>query len=60
MRTKEQWQIRYVPREHNIVVDRLAKPNLKWKSSLQVFDMTPTEVLEFLKQNGTSDDFFFL
>ncbi|MBA0838106.1 hypothetical protein Goarm_010202 [Gossypium armourianum] len=34
MRSEGRWRIRYVPREHNIIVDRLAKLCLTWKSSL--------------------------
>ncbi|MBA0596704.1 hypothetical protein Gorai_013513, partial [Gossypium raimondii] len=46
MRSEGRWRIRYVPREHNIIVDRLAKLSLTWKSSLQVFDVAPKEILE--------------
>ncbi|MBA0582413.1 hypothetical protein Gorai_024561, partial [Gossypium raimondii] len=37
------WRIRHLPREKNLVVDRLAKLCLTWKSSLQTFDKPPDE-----------------
>ncbi|MBA0567158.1 hypothetical protein Golob_011914, partial [Gossypium lobatum] len=46
MRSEGRWRIRYVPREHNIIVDQLAKLSLTRKSSLQVFDVAPKEILE--------------
>ncbi|MBA0737271.1 hypothetical protein Gogos_010741 [Gossypium gossypioides] len=51
MRTEEQWQIRYVSREHNTVVDWLAKLSLTRKSSLQVFDVAPIEIIEVLQRD---------
>ncbi|MBA0606353.1 hypothetical protein Godav_018833 [Gossypium davidsonii] len=54
MRSERQWQIRYVPREHNIVANRPAKLNLKWKLSLQVFNVDLKEILEVLQQDKLS------
>lgn len=46
-----QWQIRYIPREKNLVTDRLAKLCLLWKSTLQTFDKPPKEMLETLQHD---------
>ncbi|MFQ6643154.1 hypothetical protein Gotur_017705, partial [Gossypium turneri] len=35
----------------NLIVDRLTKLYLDWKSSLQIFDMSPNEVLGALQQD---------
>ncbi|MBA0602765.1 hypothetical protein Gorai_002934, partial [Gossypium raimondii] len=43
MKSKGQWRIIHIPREHNLVADRLAKLSLNWKSALQVFDEAPKE-----------------
>ncbi|MBA0730871.1 hypothetical protein Golax_025608 [Gossypium laxum] len=48
MRAEGQWKIRYMSKEHNLATDRLAKLSLVWKSSLQVFEETPKEILELL------------
>ncbi|MFQ6633562.1 hypothetical protein Gotur_011658, partial [Gossypium turneri] len=35
------WKVKHIPRNRNLVVDRLAKLNLSWKSSLQVLNEAP-------------------
>ncbi|KAA3484878.1 putative LRR receptor-like serine/threonine-protein kinase [Gossypium australe] len=44
MRLEGQWRILHIPREHNLVADRLAKLSLNCKSILQIFDEAPTEI----------------
>ncbi|MBA0729613.1 hypothetical protein Golax_025838, partial [Gossypium laxum] len=43
--------------EHNTVVDRLAKLSLTRKSSLQVFDVAPIEIIEVLQRDEASGAF---
>ncbi|MBA0837894.1 hypothetical protein Goarm_010008 [Gossypium armourianum] len=57
MRIEGQWQIRYMPREHIIVVGRLAKLSLTLKLSLQVFDVASIVILEVLQQDKASGAF---
>lgn len=45
------WKIKVVPKESNKIADRLAKDCFAWKSSLQLFDMPPKEVLGDLQEN---------
>ncbi|KAA3482036.1 RNA-directed DNA polymerase (Reverse transcriptase) [Gossypium australe] len=50
-----EWNIKYVPRNRNMVADCLAKLSLNWKSNLQVFEEAPKEILDLLqvdKANG--------
>ncbi|KAA3453051.1 Retrovirus-related Pol polyprotein LINE-1 [Gossypium australe] len=50
-----EWNIKYVPRNMNMVADCLAKLSLNWKSNLQVFTEAPKETLDLLqddKANG--------
>lgn len=51
MNSEEQWQVQYVPREENLIADRLAKLGLAWKSSLQFMDTPLFEVMEVLPQD---------
>ncbi|MBA0687130.1 hypothetical protein Goari_014689 [Gossypium aridum] len=56
MKSKGQLRILHIPREQNLVADRLAKFSLNWKSTLQIFDEAPKEILDLLqkdKVNGT-------
>ncbi|MBA0839310.1 hypothetical protein Goarm_005053, partial [Gossypium armourianum] len=46
-----QWILRYILREHNHVVDRLAKFALANKEDLQVFDSPPMEILAFIESD---------
>ncbi|PPS13942.1 hypothetical protein GOBAR_AA06637 [Gossypium barbadense] len=48
MRAEGQWKINHISRNRNLVADRLAKLSLSWKSSLQVFNEAPEEVIELL------------
>ncbi|MBA0817274.1 hypothetical protein Gohar_001854, partial [Gossypium harknessii] len=41
MRAEGMWKIKHIPRIRNLVVDRLAKLSLSWKSSLQVLNEAP-------------------
>ncbi|MBA0694308.1 hypothetical protein Goari_004619 [Gossypium aridum] len=46
-----QWILRYIFREHNHVVDHLAKFALSNKEDLQVFDSPPMEILAFIESD---------
>ncbi|MBA0634184.1 hypothetical protein Godav_025496 [Gossypium davidsonii] len=37
LRSEGQWEIKYVPRECNLIVDQLAMISLSWQTSLQIF-----------------------
>ncbi|MFQ6654207.1 hypothetical protein Gotur_025288, partial [Gossypium turneri] len=50
MRTEGQWCIRYVPREFNEIANCLTELSLVGKSSLQIYDGAPNEVLELIQQ----------
>ncbi|MBA0574654.1 hypothetical protein Golob_001842, partial [Gossypium lobatum] len=41
IRAEGMWKIKHIPRNRNLVVDRLAKLSLSWKSSLQVLNEAP-------------------
>ncbi|KAK5831231.1 hypothetical protein PVK06_015026 [Gossypium arboreum] len=51
MREEGIWEIKHIPRIQNLVADRLAKLSLSWKSSLQVFDEAPKEVVDLLQED---------
>ncbi|MBA0735220.1 hypothetical protein Gogos_019084 [Gossypium gossypioides] len=51
LRSEGKWWIRIVPRETNLIADRLAKVCLTWKSSLQIFGVALYEVIEALQQD---------
>ncbi|KAH1096248.1 hypothetical protein J1N35_013169 [Gossypium stocksii] len=56
MKSKRQRRIIHIPREQNLVANRLAKLSLNWISTLQVFSEAPKEILDFLQKdevNGT-------
>ncbi|MBA0749912.1 hypothetical protein Gogos_003785, partial [Gossypium gossypioides] len=44
-----EWRIKHIPRNQNLVADRLAKLSLSWKSSLQVIDEAPKDILNLLQ-----------
>ncbi|MBA0638665.1 hypothetical protein Godav_021800 [Gossypium davidsonii] len=55
LHSEGEWMIKHIPRNQNFVADRLAKLSLSWKSSLQVIDEAPKDILELLqvdKMNG--------
>ncbi|MBA0726178.1 hypothetical protein Golax_002025 [Gossypium laxum] len=55
LHSKGEWRIKHIPRNQNLIEDRLAKLSLSWKSSLQVFDEAPKDILDLLhvdKMNG--------
>ncbi|KAH1039675.1 hypothetical protein J1N35_041418 [Gossypium stocksii] len=57
MNSEGQWKILHIPREQNLVADQLAKPSLNWKSTLQVFDDAPKEILELLQNDKVYSTF---
>ncbi|MBA0752798.1 hypothetical protein Gogos_001601, partial [Gossypium gossypioides] len=48
MMAEGMWNIKHIPRNQNLVADRLAKLSLSWKSSLQVLNEAPKEIIDFL------------
>ncbi|MBA0872893.1 hypothetical protein Goshw_022800, partial [Gossypium schwendimanii] len=46
-----EWRIKHIPRNQNLVADRLAKLSLSWKSSLQVIDKAPRDILDLLQED---------
>ncbi|KAK5824444.1 hypothetical protein PVK06_019218 [Gossypium arboreum] len=48
MKTKGTWRIKFILRSQNLVGDCVAKLSLNWKSSLQVLNEAPKEILDFL------------
>ncbi|MBA0560243.1 hypothetical protein Golob_017154 [Gossypium lobatum] len=51
MRAEGMWKVKHIPRNHNLVVDRLAKLSLSWKSSLQVLNEAPKEIIHLLQED---------
>ncbi|KAG8490243.1 hypothetical protein CXB51_015601 [Gossypium anomalum] len=51
MREEGMWKIKHIPRNQNLVADRVAKLSLSWKSSLQVFNEAPKEVIDLLQED---------
>ncbi|MBA0629491.1 hypothetical protein Godav_024039, partial [Gossypium davidsonii] len=49
LQSEEEWKIKHIPRNQNLVVDRLAKLSLSWKLSLQVIDEAPKNILDLLQ-----------
>ncbi|MBA0635447.1 hypothetical protein Godav_029182, partial [Gossypium davidsonii] len=49
MHSEREWRIKHIPRNQNLVADRLAKLSLSWKSSLQVMDEAPRDILDLLQ-----------
>ncbi|MBA0805312.1 hypothetical protein Gohar_004836, partial [Gossypium harknessii] len=55
MRLKGEWKVKHISRNQNLVANRLAKLSLSWKSSLQVINEAPKEIIDLLqvdKVNG--------
>ncbi|MBA0761038.1 hypothetical protein Gotri_023740, partial [Gossypium trilobum] len=55
LQSERGWMIKHIPRNQNLVADRLAKLSFSWKSSLQVIDEAPKDILDLLqvdKMNG--------
>ncbi|KAH1090779.1 hypothetical protein J1N35_018036 [Gossypium stocksii] len=46
-----QWEIKYVPKECNLIIDQLAKIGLSWKSSLQLLEALPDLVVSAIEQD---------
>ncbi|MBA0757404.1 hypothetical protein Gotri_020505 [Gossypium trilobum] len=57
LHSEGEWRIKHIPRNQNLVADRLAKLSLSWKSSLQVIDEAPKELLDLLQVDKTNDCF---
>ncbi|KAK5829662.1 hypothetical protein PVK06_013455 [Gossypium arboreum] len=51
LRSKGQWEIKYVPRECNLIADQLAKISLSWKSSLQLLKSPFDLVISAIEQD---------
>ncbi|MBA0669491.1 hypothetical protein Goklo_000017 [Gossypium klotzschianum] len=51
MRAEGTWKVKHIPRNRNLVVDRLAKLSLSWKSSLQVLNEAPKEIIHLLQED---------
>ncbi|KAK5839204.1 hypothetical protein PVK06_007976 [Gossypium arboreum] len=51
MRAEGVWKIIHIPRTQNLVADHLAKLSLNWKSSLQVFNEAPKEIIDLLQED---------
>ncbi|KAK5772033.1 hypothetical protein PVK06_048294 [Gossypium arboreum] len=50
LRSEGQWEIMYVPREYNLVADKLANIGLSWQTSLQIFELPPDVVTMSIQQ----------
>ncbi|MFQ6624568.1 hypothetical protein Gotur_003309 [Gossypium turneri] len=51
LHSEGEWRIKHIPRNQNLVADRLAKLSLSWKSSLQVIDEAPRDILDLLQED---------
>ncbi|KAH1031566.1 hypothetical protein J1N35_043740 [Gossypium stocksii] len=60
LRSEEEWKIKHIPIDQNLVADRLAKFGLNWKSSLQVINKAPKEVLDLLQADSVNNRFMNL
>ncbi|MBA0638255.1 hypothetical protein Godav_025971, partial [Gossypium davidsonii] len=49
LQSERGWMIKHIPRNQNLVADRLAKLSFSWKSSLQVIDEAPKDILDLLQ-----------
>ncbi|MBA0797783.1 hypothetical protein Gohar_008445 [Gossypium harknessii] len=56
----EHWVVRHVPREVNLVVDRIAKMVFVDLEGVNVLATTPTDLLEALESDGATGVFFIL
>ncbi|MBA0839712.1 hypothetical protein Goarm_005415 [Gossypium armourianum] len=45
LRSKGQWEIKYVLRECNLIANQLARISLYWQTSLQIFEVPPDLVV---------------
>ncbi|KAH1096752.1 hypothetical protein J1N35_013673 [Gossypium stocksii] len=54
MKAGGNWKIKHIPRSQILVVDRLAKLNLNWKTSLQIFNEAPKEINVLLQEEKDS------
>ncbi|MBA0729375.1 hypothetical protein Golax_020519, partial [Gossypium laxum] len=51
LRSEGQWEIKYVPRECNLIADQLAMISLSWQTSLQIFEVPPDLVVTAIQQD---------
>ncbi|KAA3459823.1 Retrovirus-related Pol polyprotein LINE-1 [Gossypium australe] len=51
LHSEDQWEIKYVPRECNLIADQLAKISLSWQTSLQIFEVPPDVVVTTIQQD---------
>ncbi|MBA0819410.1 hypothetical protein Gohar_003707, partial [Gossypium harknessii] len=45
LRSEGQWEIKYVPRECNLIASQLAMISLSWQTSLHIFEVPPDLVV---------------
>ncbi|KAH1106567.1 hypothetical protein J1N35_010335 [Gossypium stocksii] len=50
LRSKGQWDVKYVPRECNLIADQLAKISLSWQAPLSVFEVPPDLVATVIQK----------
>ncbi|KAA3477929.1 magnesium transporter MRS2-1 [Gossypium australe] len=51
----DQWKVIHIPRDQNLVADRLTKLSLNRKSSLHIFEDAPKEILELLQEDKANN-----
>ncbi|MBA0849604.1 hypothetical protein Goshw_018040, partial [Gossypium schwendimanii] len=51
LRSEVQWEIKYVPRECNLIANQLAMISLSWQTSLQIFEVPPDLVVTAVQQD---------
>ncbi|KAH1121921.1 hypothetical protein J1N35_005081 [Gossypium stocksii] len=55
LRSEEEWKIKHIARDINLIADRLAKLGLNWKTSLQVLNQVPKEVEDLLQADSINN-----
>ncbi|KAH1082337.1 hypothetical protein J1N35_022098 [Gossypium stocksii] len=51
MRSGGQWEVKYVHKYCNLIVNHLAKISFTWQTSLQIFEVLPNIVSMALQQD---------
>ncbi|PPR85890.1 hypothetical protein GOBAR_AA34799 [Gossypium barbadense] len=51
LHSEGQWEIKYVPRECNLIADQLAMISLSWQTSLQIFEVPHDLVVTAIQQD---------
>ncbi|KAH1097100.1 hypothetical protein J1N35_014021 [Gossypium stocksii] len=54
MKAEGSWRIKHIPRCQNLVANCLAKLSLSWKSSLQILNGAPKEIIDLLRNDITN------